>query len=244
MSFAAVEAALAGGRLAHALLFLGPEGAGQREAARELASKLLGVPPEKAEGHPDFRAYSPPEDSRTFSLEEQIRPLIAEANLKPFQAPAKVFVLEPAEALRDDAQNALLKTLEEPPPSTYFILIANAAEKLLPTVRSRMQTVHFSASSKAEEMDEDLERAKNALWRRVEQGPGAGTPDLSGLTREETLAALEHGIRQLRETLLSRVGSGEEDGLIRRIETLADYKEKISMNVNTKLALSVLWEEI
>lgn len=271
-----LEGALLKDRLPHALLFLGPQDSGQRQMAEELAKALFCGEKKGADGcgecaschqvekgnHPDFRIFEPEEDSKVLKV-ERIREMIAAANLKPFQASSKLFVMDRAEALGETSQNALLKTLEEPPGHTTLILISYAGEKILSTIRSRSQTVYFQPISAAEGTSDKLERVKSAVWDRVSRGRASKTPDLSSFTREEVSQALEHSIRELREALLVRAGSdaflGEvkdrlqkekmarsmtEEVLIERLETLAAFKEKIGHSVNLKLALSVLWEEI
>lgn len=71
--------------------------------------------------------------------------LIAQAGHRPSRGRAKVFVVREAERMNDSAQNALLKTLEEPPPDTFVILLAPSQERMLPTTRSRCQLVSFQA---------------------------------------------------------------------------------------------------
>ncbi len=281
-----LRTALEKNRLPHGLLFLGPQESGQREMTKELAKALFCVKKEGVEGcgecvschlvesgnHPDYRIFEPEEDSRVLKV-EKIRELIGLSNFKPFQAKAKLFVVDRAESLNEISQNAFLKTLEEPAAHTYFVLICYAAEKLLSTIRSRAQVVHFHALPAANENLEELEKAKLVVWDRVAKGClanssaapvyGVKAPDLSTLTREEASRALEYSIRSLRDTLLMRAGSedllGEiqdrlqkekiaralsEEELVDRMETLAIAKEKIEHSVNLKLALSVLWEDL
>lgn len=69
------------------------------------------------------------------------------AYVKPYHGHAKVFIIDEAELLGIEAQNLLLKTLEEPPPNTYFILVTTRPDSLLPTIRSRCQTVMFGTLS-------------------------------------------------------------------------------------------------
>ena len=273
---AALQASFLKDRLPHALLFLGPQNCGQRGMAKELAKALFcgqksGVEAcdhcvscrqVEAGNHPDYRIFEPDEDSKVLKV-ERVREMIASANLKPFQAPVKLFVMDRAEGLNETSQNALLKTLEEPPAHTYLVLIAYAGEQILPTIRSRVQTLYFLPIADAEATADKLERMKSAVWDRVSRGRAAKTPDLSSLTREEVSAALEHAAQEFREALLIRVGSEEllgevkdrlqkekmarsmsEEALIERLETLASFKEKIGNSVNLKLALSVLWDEL
>ena len=255
MSFDAVKAALERGRLAHAFLFLGPSGSGQMEAARELACMLFGVKKEKIDNHPDFRVFEPQEEKRAMAVEE-VRSMLTLANLKPFQAPSKLFVIDRAETLSDVSQNTLLKTLEEPPGHMYFVLIASAAEKILTTVRSRMQEVRFTGDPAVSEMGPKIEQAEQAI---IDFLAGKRAPEIGLTKREEVMPVLDGVIRELRGALLANVGAGKgggrpgiadlaerlsQDEIIEKIEKLAEFKEKLEMNVNVKLALSVLWEEL
>lgn len=80
-----------------------------------------------------------------------IRDLIEKASLSPFVAAGKAFIIEDAERMLPASANALLKTIEEPPPNTLFILVSQAPEKILPTIRSRSQLVRFKPLKKTRE---------------------------------------------------------------------------------------------
>jgi DNA polymerase-3 subunit delta' len=161
------------GRIPQALLFQGPEGVGKGSIARSFAAALLCAAsrPEACgscaacrliEGgaHPDLllverlprklpaetRGGAPPVASRelrSFVLVDQIRELSRVAALAPRQSARRVIVIDPADRMNHEAQNALLKTLEEPPPRCVLILVAARHQLLLPTVRSRCFAVGF-----------------------------------------------------------------------------------------------------
>ena len=187
---------------------------------------------------------------------EEVRRVLSEANFKPFQAPSKLFVFDHAETLSDVSQDTLLKTLEEPPAQTYFVLIAYAAEKILPTLRSRAQELRFTGLAEKSVPDTKREIAEQAILDFL---LGKKAPDIGLTAREEVLPVLNGVIRELRTALLAGVGAGTASGrpgvasiaenfstdtLIAKIETLAAFKEKLEQNVNVKLALTVLWEEL
>src|SRR5207245_10260782 len=73
-----------------------------------------------------------------------MRELEREANFRPFEGAARVFIVEDADSMNDQAANALLKTLEEPPPTTHLILTTSNPTALLPTIRSRCQVIRFA----------------------------------------------------------------------------------------------------
>ena len=140
--------------LAHAWLILGPTGSDKAAAAAAMAAAIAcTVEPRVGCGHcssclrilrhrhPDVHHIVP---EGTFILVDQIRDsVIAEASRSPFEAHSKVFILEEADRMNPAAQNALLKTLEEPTPGTIFILLSAREEELLDTIRSRCRVVHL-----------------------------------------------------------------------------------------------------
>ncbi len=167
-----IRRSLRSGRTHHAYLFAGPEGVGKRAAAMALAARLLctadDLPPDAdacgvcascrliaRDNHPDFhlvhrglhKQHPEPSVRRSkglFLAVDVVRHfLIARAGLSPSQGRSRVFLILEAERMNDGAQNALLKTLEEPPGRTRLILVTSSEARLLPTIRSRVQTVPF-----------------------------------------------------------------------------------------------------
>lgn len=144
--------------LGHAWLISGPAGVGKINLALVLARRLLGgvgepVPldaaaalaavaerHEPADRHPDLYWLHPEEDKETISV-EQVREVSEAFTLTAHGGGAKVAIVEPAEALTTPAANALLKTLEEPTPGSYLLLLSHQPGRLPPTVRSRCQHV-------------------------------------------------------------------------------------------------------
>ncbi len=150
---AALASALQSGP-SHAYLFAGPAPAAMRAAARAFAAELLadGAPdPASARAraladpspHPDLVWLTPPGGQHLVDeiREQVIRPIA----YRPFEGERRVFVIEDAEAMADESQNALLKTLEEPPPYAHLLLLSAEPAGLLATVTSRCQRVSFRA---------------------------------------------------------------------------------------------------
>jgi DNA polymerase-3 subunit delta' len=149
---AALAAALAAGP-SHAYALLGPAGSGKRALARAFAAELLASAasdPERARRlalaepspHPDLTWIAPPGNQH---LVEEIRSrLIGPIAYRPFDGGRSVFVIEAADAMAEESQNALLKTLEEPPSYAHIVLISSEPPALLETVLSRCQKVPFS----------------------------------------------------------------------------------------------------
>jgi len=161
--------ALARGRLSGSFLFVGPEGVGKRTFALRLAQVLLcqGRGPEEfnfctrcpgcvqvaAGTHPDLLQVSKPEDRMFLPLkllvgDEEHRGqagLCHDLALRPYMGGYKVAVIDDADHFNQESANALLKTLEEPPPQAVLILIGTSAARQIPTIRSRCQLVRFQA---------------------------------------------------------------------------------------------------
>jgi len=143
---------LASSASSHAYLIEGPSGSGKTILARSVFAALLcqSTSPacmectccRKIMGGltPDVITLSPLPDKKQITV-EQIRQLRNEAYLSPTELSEKAFLIEPADAMNTAAQNALLKVLEEPPHGVRFFLITSASTSLLPTVRSRCQTI-------------------------------------------------------------------------------------------------------
>jgi DNA polymerase III subunit delta' len=136
----------------HAYIFRGPRGAGKAGAARAFAAELLaeGAPdPDDARRralldpspHPDLVWLRPP--GAQHMVEDVRESVIRASSLSPAEGRRRVFVIEQAEDLRDESQNALLKTLEEPAPFVRLILICSEPEQLAETILSRCAPVEF-----------------------------------------------------------------------------------------------------
>ena len=138
------------------LLFDGPDGVGKRTTALALASAINCAQPAidgdacgscsscrriaRAQ-HPDIVTLVPNETG-TITV-EMARDVVGQASYRPFEARRRVVIVDAADTLQPSAQNALLKTLEEPPPSSMFILVTSRPDSLLETVRSRCPRVRF-----------------------------------------------------------------------------------------------------
>ncbi|MES2640097.1 MAG: DNA polymerase III subunit delta' [Myxococcota bacterium] len=144
------------GRMHHCYLFEGPEGVGKAMTAMRLALTVncLGDSPPcgtcsscrqiLAGTHPDVVVVVPDPDRATRVITaDQARGVIASLQLQRHSARRRVVIIDPADALTEEAANAMLKTFEEPPAGTQFILVTARAASLLPTVRSRSQRVRF-----------------------------------------------------------------------------------------------------
>jgi DNA polymerase III subunit delta' len=151
---------------AHAVLLTGPQGVGKTTLALDLAAALLctaaaGDRPCRAcrgcrmvdsRNHPDLHRLAPEGPGGQIRIGERANPdpgtvrrLIAELALLPVEGGARVAIVEEAQRLNEDAQSALLKTLEEPPTGVTIVLCADEEERLLPTVRSRCVRIRLGS---------------------------------------------------------------------------------------------------
>ena len=139
-----LEGALAGvddGGAAHAYLLHGPAGTGKRQAALAFAGAILGDAERVAHGtHPDLYLLEPLGEMIRI---DEIRQLRRDLHMRPFEASRRVYVILSAHLLNEDAADALLKDLEEPPPYALILLVADELGPLPATIRSRCQLVPF-----------------------------------------------------------------------------------------------------
>lgn len=158
-------------RVPHAYLFSGPVGAPLGDTAIALAAGLnCQTSPGEGCGacdacskivagiHPDVVTLVREGAAQIVPIENVRNQVIARIGLPPHEARTRVFIVEEATAMAPPAANALLKTLEEPPARTLFVLCTTAPEQLLPTIRSRCQRVRFGGGSHV--VDADPARAE------------------------------------------------------------------------------------
>jgi DNA polymerase-3 subunit delta' len=244
---------LKAGRIPGALLFVGEDGVGKKLFALELAKALNCREPVGVEAcdhcsscvrliQSKFPAYTDADDNkkrlvwsehpdvalaRPYNRVLRISPmreLEQEANYRPFENGARVFIIEEAHRLNEASSNALLKTLEEPPKTSHLILITPRPASLLPTIRSRCQMVRFAPLA-PQEIEAHLLKGK--------QVSPADAQLLSTVSRGSIGRALSTDLesyRQQREAMMDVVSAlvltNDRARLLRASEEMNDAKRK------------------
>lgn len=229
-----LRSSLAAGTTPHAFLILGPAGAGKRPVALAIAAALNCVA-EPAVGcgrcssclrilrrrYPDVHHIVP--EGPLIPVDTVRELVMPEAARSPFEGRRKVFVIEEADRMNDWAQNALLKTLEEPQPDTVFILISDREEDLLETIRSRCRVLRLEPISERRIVDllvrQGVPEATALLAARVADG------DLERATE----LALEPAAQERRRFWLGLPGrlASPVDALDAAAEVVAEAKEAV-----------------
>jgi DNA polymerase III subunit delta' len=219
-AIARLRSMLETGRRAHAFLLAGPEGVGKARAAVEFG-RALGAEPALIQRL---------EDKQMISI-EQVQELLRELSMT--SAKPRAIVLDDAHRMSEEAQNALLKTLEEPPSNTTLLLVTSVPDKLLATIRSRCQTMFFHPLADAE--IEGLARTKHRL-----DGDRARVAVLLANGSIGALAGLAEGLDELiaaARDLQERAVSGELNALI---EALGKIKDNEAQRARAKRDLGLV----
>lgn len=192
------RAAMASSRMHHAWILAGMKGVGKGSFARAAAAMLVaepGAPQPDVEHHPDIHLLDPlpanedeekkRADGKPYQLKrnitiDQVRRMQLRLNTRPTLGNRRVIIIDPADDMEKSAVNALLKSLEEPPTGTFFLLVAHRPGRLLPTIRSRCRILRF-APLPPEAVDKVLrqsapeadEEARQAAIAAADGSPGA-----------------------------------------------------------------------
>lgn len=202
----------ASGRVSHAYLFLGGAGAGKRLTANTFAKAL------QCEGegnrpcgackscqafdhgnHPDVIYFQPLKNGKTYTIEDVREQILETVDIKPFQYEKKLYIIEGADTLNVQSQNALLKTLEEPPAYAVFLLLAERAEAFLPTILSRVVMMKLRPLSAETVAAYLMQTGRSAEESHILAAYAQGRIGQAlALTEEE-------GFREMRQDILSKL---------------------------------------
>jgi len=221
---------------AHAVLLSGPVGIGKTHIAVALGAQLLKVSPETLLHHAYYRRITP--TSGTITI-EQVRELISFFKLKvPGKAPIKrLAIVEDAEVMGTEAQNALLKLLEEPPADSVLLLTSSRPDRLLSTIRSRLRQLQLPAPTEAALLEHfgatgyDRALIKTVLLRAGTSGAEVKRIlETSGNESTETVALVKQvlGMSQYERLLLV-------DSLAKQKEQTRLFTETLAMMATASL---------
>ena len=245
-------------QLPHSLLLIGQKGLGKFDLARQFAASLLCEQPQTdglacgkclacnwyAQGnHPDFRLLQPDAMSDEVEVEEgkkkpsqqitidQVRGLDEFMNVGTHRGGLRIVIVNPTEAMNRSTANSLLKTLEEPAPSTLFLMVSSEPMRLLPTIRSRCQVVPVPLPNmqQAEKVLADAGVADARRWLAL----AGGSPGLA-------LELAASGQLSWLETLIKRLAAGKSIDAL----SLAGELEKAVKDSKGKLALKNVVEAL
>ncbi|HEY3066319.1 MAG TPA: hypothetical protein VGL09_11050 [Methylomirabilota bacterium] len=273
-ALALLRRALAAERVAHAYAFVGPPGSGRTTSALAFAAALVcegggcgtcrACTQVAGRQHPDVHVIVPtpppsnPKGGRAIRI-DAIRELERRAALRPAAARRKVFVLDDADRMTDDAPQAFLKTLEEPPAHTVIILVLARRQALPATVLSRCHVVPFAAredtgaaaerAAALELLGEVRDKGPDALFRRlqtIDRARAEAFVDAYWLLYRDLLLVkagapgglLVNGERA--DALVEEAGEWTEEALMQEIETCRAAREALTTNVSPRLTVEVV----
>ncbi len=208
-----LEQAIINNKISHSYMFLGVSGIGKKMIAREFAIKILEV--EDTENIPDLLYIEP--DGNSIKI-EKIREMQKKVQEKPIGSKRKVYIIDQADKMTSEAQNCLLKTLEEPPEFVTIILIGVNENAFLTTIKSRCMILHFNKIA-----DEQLKK-----YLQENYGMQDITPNMLQMYQGSIGKAInlkdKESIYQALENLINQVSSKDLIEITKSAEIL--YKEK------------------
>lgn len=190
------------------------------------------------ENSPDFILISP---QNSIGIGE-LREIIPVINLKPYQSPKKIVVVSDAQKMTIEAQNSFLKTLEEPPPNTIILLLAESEDQLLPTITSRCKIIKISQADNRnkQEAGEDIDKIIGLpLGLKFKKAQEISS------SKEEAIKWINDVVLELRAKMLKNIDNNEatdrEAELIKRFQKA---KDKIEKNTSIRLVIENLLASI
>ncbi len=235
-----IEGGIKNKNLSHAYILCAPNGGGKKTLAEYIATAALcleqgGAPCGKcrgcammsAHGHPDCERIIPSGEKNKSIKIDQIREAKEVCYIKPAVSSRRVFIIENAEAMTAEAQNALLKILEEPPEGMLFLLLTDSLHRLLPTVRSRCVILHLMPLTAAE--------IESLIPRASERAIAVS----AGIAGEAIFASSADGVRMYEgaESFLRALVSRDMYQILKFRDTLSKSRENVKKQLSFILKL-------
>lgn len=242
--------ALSGERMHHAWLLAGKKGLGKAQFAQAAALELVGGHAHDG-NHPDILTltHGPKnkeeakkrDDGKPYELArgikvDQVREIQRRLTTRPTLGTRRAVIIDPSDDMELSASNALLKSLEEPPAGTYFLLVAHSPARLLPTIRSRCRTLRFSALDRStmESLLREIAPETDIATRDAAVAAAAGSPGAAlgfvayelGKIAQLMRQIIENGDRDfgLRGALAAAIGTKQD---IPRVQAVLDLARAI-----------------
>ena len=252
-ALAALQRGLAQGRRVHAYLFAGPPQVGKRTLALELAQALNCEGPEPpcqecspcrriAGGiHADVQVVTVEATDRGVHKDisiDQIREVARTVSLRPFEGRCRVVIIDPADAMNEAAQNAFLKTLEEPPPDVVFVLVTSRPQALRDTILSRCQRLDLSLLPVPQ-----LEEALRQRWSVAPRQAQLLARLSRGCLGWAIAAHQDEEMLRVRHEALMDIRALPERTIQERFVYASEVAGRFSRDRTTVLAVLDLWRE-
>lgn len=194
------------GRFSHAHIIAGEDGIGKSLIAREIAINLLGKDREKQ--YVDIVEFRLMKDKKSIGIDE-IKNIIQETNKKPYEGDKKIIILYNSDKLTEPAQNAFLKTIEEPPKGIFIILLCEKIENILDTIKSRCQIYKLNRLSK-----EDMITFLNNNFKDLSEGYVKAISAFSdGIPGRAERFMKDDSLREIRDTVVNILRKNYEQNL-------------------------------
>ena len=246
--------AVAGDRMHHGWLLTGRKGLGKASFAQAAARHMLGA---DGDGdHPDILTLTygpknkdeakkrddgkPYERARGIKV-DQVRAMQRRLNTRPTLGDRRVVIIDPADDMEVSASNALLKSLEEPPEGTYFMLVAHSPARLLPTIRSRCRTIRFAALD-----DEQMDRLLTELAPQADRATRDAAKSAASGSPGAALAIMDLQLGEAATLMRQIAARGDADFILRgKLSAAIGAKQDIArLQAALSLARAILAERI
>ena len=250
LAMSVLKKQVASGRMANAYLFYGDADSKKEELAQALARALMCArreiswycPCQTCEriakgNHPDVLWLKRDEDTKGIKI-ERVRKMLDWASLKPYEAEWKIVVLEEAERLTEEASQALLKTLEEPPQQTVFVLLTEDKSQILETIQSRVFGVRLNSP-------ESEALSGIGPTGNLDETPWEQYLEKASTYKREAVLDFLAGLLSFFHTQLRSAGQKDQEqasleSLLHAVDAVYEARSAVDANANVKLTLTWL----